>query len=142
MARRRRAVAAEVAVESRRAVELRRGGAGVDEIAYALGVSPRTAQRRVAEGYRLVLGEEVAASAVRAEVEDRLNGILRRAEQRLRTRGIEPIDEQRWCRLILQTEATRMRLLGLSVPSVATMAAEAAGLDSAEPPADDAGGGW
>lgn len=96
-----------------RAVMLRREGADYDRIALDLGVSAAEAAELARVGYGRLAAQ--TADEVRTEVEDRINGILRKAHLDL-TMADTQGERTALYRVILAAEAQRSRMLGLDLP--------------------------
>lgn len=96
------------------AVESRRRGESLDAIAKNLGVSRRTAARRVTAGYQAMGSTD--ADHLRREVEDRLDSVLRRVSTLWSEPDLPLGDVVRLANVILQVERDRVRLLGVAVP--------------------------
>jgi hypothetical protein len=100
-------------VQAVRAVMMRREGAEYPDIASALGVSETEAREVTRVGYGQLA--EQTADEVRTEVEDRLNGLLRRAELDLKLADSQSARTALY-RTILAIEGRRAQLLGLDLP--------------------------
>lgn len=96
------------------ALELRRAGHGLDQIAQRLGVSKRTAGRRVTAAYRAMGYED--ADEIRREIADTLDA-LRRRLARFQDRVLSLDDEVKLAQAIVAVESTRALLLGANTPS-------------------------
>jgi Homeodomain-like domain-containing protein len=96
------------------AVEARRRGESLDEIAKNLGISRRTAARRVTAGYQAMGASD--ADQIRREIEDRLDSVLRRVSTLWSQPDLSLGDVVRLAGVILQVERDRTRLLGVAVP--------------------------
>lgn len=103
----------KVAERAVRAVMLRREGFDFDEIAQRLGIPEDQAREITRIGYAR-LGEQ-DAHELRAEVEDRLNGLLRRAHVDLSLATTQAARTALY-RTILAIEGRRAQLLGLDLP--------------------------
>lgn len=96
-----------------RAVAMRREGFDYDEIAVRLGVSATEAAEIARVGYGRLAAQ--TADELRTEVEDRLNGLLRRAELDLKLAESQG-ERTALYRTILAIEGRRAQLLGLDLP--------------------------
>lgn len=99
---------------SLRAIALRRTGHPWGSIAAQLGRSTLEVEALARQGYEHFLGQQDAAT-IRAEVEDRLDSVLRALNVELVS--AETVAERvAIYRTVLATEAQRARLLGLDLP--------------------------
>ena len=96
-----------------RAVMLRREGYGYDDIALELHVSATEAAELARVGYGRL--EAQTADELRTEVEDRLNGLLRKAHLDLKLAETQG-ERTALYRTILAIEGRRAQLLGLDLP--------------------------
>jgi len=98
---------------SLRAIALRRTGHPWGSIAAQLGRSTLEVEALARQGYEHFLGQQDAAT-IRAEVEDRLDSVLRALNVELV--NAETVAERiAIYRTVLATEAQRARLLGLNL---------------------------
>jgi hypothetical protein len=96
-----------------KAIALRRTGHSWGQIAGQLGRPMLEVEALAKRGYEHFLGQQ-DADTIRAEVEDRLDAVLRQANIDLA--GAETVAERNALyRTILATEAQRSRLLGLNL---------------------------
>ncbi|MEU4439118.1 helix-turn-helix domain-containing protein [Micromonospora chalcea] len=109
------------AAEELRALEMRRKGMRLEDIAKELGVDARTVSRRLEGAFRR-LGEETA-DQIRRRVEDQIDGVLREAHQLLTNPDLSVNERTRVLGIVLQCERDRAALLGVRVPAhlVATL---------------------
>ncbi|MGP4024381.1 hypothetical protein [Actinomadura sp. 3N407] len=130
MASKRRATAAERADEALRALEQRRRGVPVADIARDMGLPLRTVQRRVALGLEL-LGEGLDPEELRRAEEDRLDDLLRRAHGLLDREDLTVTEQVSILRLIRDIGKDRVHLFGVAVPSKTVIEWEMRGADDA-----------
>lgn len=104
-------------LEEIQALELARQGNSATEIAVILNVSRATVNRRIRRGLDN-LGAETS-ERIRAQVEDRLNDMLKESYQLLANAKAEGNDRGRLAavKTIVTIESTRARLLGINVPA-------------------------
>ncbi|MDJ0334264.1 hypothetical protein QMG83_03395 [Salinibacterium sp. G-O1] len=97
-----------------KALVMRREGHSYEAIGESLGVSGWQAQSFASLAYARLSAE--AAEELRAQVEDRLDDVLRRLNDDLRLASSQTIRNGIYS-LILKTEAQRSKLLGLDIPN-------------------------
>ncbi|GAB3410950.1 hypothetical protein GCM10027515_31890 [Schumannella luteola] len=100
-----------------RAVMMRREGADYADIATELRISEAEAAEITRVGYGRLAAQ--TADELRIEVEDRLNGLLRRAHLDLRFADSQSARTALY-RTILAIEGRRAQLLGLDLPKAGT----------------------
>jgi uncharacterized protein (DUF433 family) len=95
-------------------VEQRREGKSYEDIARQFDMDPWEVREMVGGAYRRMLSE--SADELRAQVELRLDGVLRQLHADLRLASSQTVRNNIYA-LILKTEAQRSKLLGLDIPS-------------------------
>ncbi|MEU2168293.1 helix-turn-helix domain-containing protein [Micromonospora chersina] len=119
----------ERATEELRALELRRRGITLDEIAAEMGISRRTVDRRIKSALQR-LGDETVEQ-IRRRSEDQINAVLRQAHELLELPGLTINERVGVLRLVLQCDRQRTDLFGAKWPShmIATLEIESSGLE-------------
>ncbi|MEU7574074.1 MULTISPECIES: helix-turn-helix domain-containing protein [Micromonospora] len=103
------------AAEELRALEMRRKGLRLEDIAKELGVDERTVSRRLAAAFHR-MGSETF-DQIRRRVEDQIDGVLREAHRLLANPDLSVNERTRVLGIVLQCERDRAALLGVRVPA-------------------------
>ncbi|WP_433311039.1 helix-turn-helix domain-containing protein [Micromonospora sp. CA-269861] len=107
--------ALERATEELRALELRRKGIALDEIAAEMGISRRSVDRRLKSALERIGSE--TTEQVRRRSEDQIDAVLRHAYRLLELPNLSVNERVRVLGLVLQCDRQRTDLFGARWPS-------------------------